>query len=325
MYCGGRLVGVRRGEHVVPEALGGTVTIRSVCRTCNTGVLSQLDKELVSKSPLSLIVFQERGKKVEYVWDVDHSRGNLLLEAHPTKALDSFSLWPQLLLDHDGLELRGDEQELIRFGALDYERAFMARLRHVLHHTRAKKLILERIAQVPPGYRYPPRVFSTRRIEEFEQGMAFQCRFAGPEDRRRLIRAIEKWPVRTGFATTHSRLGSPLPTMKFHYDRVAILRAFTKQAINMLAHVCRQTQVDDRSFPGAIAFVLGNLACTPDLLRRCGFALADDLIPMGTNPGEHRFRLVFDKAGPKWTLYSSFLVDGLVVSSTYRGSATKTG
>jgi len=51
IYCGRNVTGEGRGEHIVQNAIGGALTLRevagkSVCQTCNNGVLSTLDNEL---------------------------------------------------------------------------------------------------------------------------------------------------------------------------------------------------------------------------------------------------------------------------------------
>src|SRR5262245_9241439 len=60
LYCGEPTGRGRKGEHIVPEAIGGALTLndvstRAVCPKCNSGVLAQLDRELCSRSFLSAI------------------------------------------------------------------------------------------------------------------------------------------------------------------------------------------------------------------------------------------------------------------------------
>jgi hypothetical protein len=94
---------VRRGEHIVPEAIGGRWTIhqvcgsKKVCKTCNNGVLSDLDKELCSKSPISVIAADEIGGFIAQTWDVDEAAGNLLMEARPDLKRKSMTLYPQMI------------------------------------------------------------------------------------------------------------------------------------------------------------------------------------------------------------------------------------
>jgi HNH endonuclease len=83
VYCGGAVHKVRKGEHIIPVALGGKRTIsdsckdRTVCNPCNNGPLSQLDTELCSRSPLSIVAARELDAFVWQTWDVDHGGSNV--------------------------------------------------------------------------------------------------------------------------------------------------------------------------------------------------------------------------------------------------------
>lgn len=84
IYCGGEALKVRKGEHIVPKAIGGRRTIsdfckgRTICNPCNNGPLSELDEELCHRSPLSVIASQEIDSHIWQVWDVDHRTDNLV-------------------------------------------------------------------------------------------------------------------------------------------------------------------------------------------------------------------------------------------------------
>jgi hypothetical protein len=41
IYCGEPIRKLKRGEHVIPEAIGGTRCLKTVCTTCNNEVLSE--------------------------------------------------------------------------------------------------------------------------------------------------------------------------------------------------------------------------------------------------------------------------------------------
>jgi HNH endonuclease len=68
IYCGQEFKNVRRGEHIVPNAIGGTLTVsdvckeKKVCQQCNTGILSDLDNELCRQSFLSVVAATELGR-----------------------------------------------------------------------------------------------------------------------------------------------------------------------------------------------------------------------------------------------------------------------
>src|SRR5437867_4421600 len=104
IYCGGVAVGLRKGEHVVQDAIGGAMTIKDVCGTCNNS-FSKIDAELCSRSPLSVVASQEIDAHLWQVWDVDHSDKNLLLEAWPDWRRKSLTQFPQIVFERDGPQI----------------------------------------------------------------------------------------------------------------------------------------------------------------------------------------------------------------------------
>src|SRR3712207_670182 len=93
LYCGLPSKKGRQGEHIVAKAIGGALTLndvsdRVVCPKCNSGVLSQIDRELCSRSYLSVIASQQIDSHLWQAWDVDHEAENLLVEARPSWAAD---------------------------------------------------------------------------------------------------------------------------------------------------------------------------------------------------------------------------------------------
>lgn len=81
IYCGRTIKGVRRGEHVIPEAIGGRKTIPVVCAPCNSGPLSDIDRELCSRSAMSLAALKALGNSLETSWEINHGADRLLLKA----------------------------------------------------------------------------------------------------------------------------------------------------------------------------------------------------------------------------------------------------
>jgi len=119
IYCGGIVSKERRGEHLVPEAIGGEVTLKeiagkSVCSRCNNGILSVLDAELCRRSFLSIVASQELAACLWQVWDVDHASRDLLIEARPEwleGKLKSLLSYPQMIFEPAGPQIRGDVTE----------------------------------------------------------------------------------------------------------------------------------------------------------------------------------------------------------------------
>jgi hypothetical protein len=83
-------------------------------------VLSQLDKELCSRSFLSIVASQEIDSYLWQAWDIDHDSNNLLLEARPSwaadKTLNSLVCYPQITFEPHGPDIRGDCNEMTQFG-----------------------------------------------------------------------------------------------------------------------------------------------------------------------------------------------------------------
>ncbi|MHC4661222.1 MAG: HNH endonuclease [Planctomycetota bacterium] len=94
IYCGSEIRKIRKGEHVVPEALGGRNTIRRVCNDCNNGELSILDNVLMSQSPLHMPMIMEMTKKPAEIWDCNNEY-NIVTESRLSSDRSYTILWPQ--------------------------------------------------------------------------------------------------------------------------------------------------------------------------------------------------------------------------------------
>jgi hypothetical protein len=141
IYCGGEVRKVKKGEHIVPAAIGGVPTIsdfckgRTVCNPCNSGTLSELDRELCSLSYLSIVAAQELDAFIWQAWDVDHTANNLLLEATPDFSGSSMTLTllPQIIFEQDGPQIRGDFEESQQFGIDRFQTVFVQHLLEAFH------------------------------------------------------------------------------------------------------------------------------------------------------------------------------------------------
>lgn len=310
-YCGSSLNGAGTREHIVPHALGGTKCIKAVCEKCNHEVLGNLDKELCARSPLSLLAAQKLGASVEYAWDVDHDEENLLVEAVPNSSFDSIRVWPQMILDRIGTQIRGDMEEIETCGFEAFRDVFvrhaLAAFRSFSCRARSPGLVLEEIPWLAADahYRYPPRVFARYPIHEFKQGMTFQCRYANADGKRHVLHDLDQWNSCTSFRHTGARRGTFYPSLHLHFELLAILRALTKIGLNLLAAYCKRTKVDRNSFAPAIRFVMGELPLGRSHVERTGLMRPEGLAPLNCPIKSHKFRLLHDGAN-RWTLYSAF-------------------
>ncbi len=302
---------IRRGEHIIPEALGGTKTIKCVCTTCNNEILSRLDDELVSRSFLSVLLLGSSGKKLKYAWDVDHESGDMLLEADAQNEFATMRLYPQIIFCEDGSQLRGDEAEYADVGSDTLQEMFIQHLCDAYsdhkNGTDKSKLIFEHIRYVPAGKSFPPRVFSRKRIVDFKHGMHFICRYKNRSDKELLLKNLETLKPTMRFGTYQSMLGSPLPGFNLSFDVITLIRALTKIGINLLANYCTTTTVNNDYFREAIRFVMkGGTRNVRRVLARCGFVAPSDMSVLWSHKNIHRFRLVYFKWPGKWYLYCSF-------------------
>lgn len=307
LYCG-KAGGLTR-EHIVPEALGATRRIRCVCSTCNNEVLSNLDKELAERSPLSLVATAELLKNTGYTWDVDHSERHLLLEARVDEPTQSMTVWPQLIFDDAGYQIRGDHEQVQAFGAEHFQEVFirnlLAAFQTVKRGMKRPRIIFERVPErMSAMYRYPPRIFANRPIVAFDNRMHFRCRYKTSRDRRYALHALDKWDSAKRFGGYVARLGSPRPSFHLHYDAVAVLRSLVKISLNLLWFVCEHTPVDREHFANAVQMVMGERRVARRLFDRNGFVDAVSNAVLECPKDSHCFRLVHDSGW--WNVHFAF-------------------
>ncbi len=325
IYCGKS--GCLTREHIVPDALGATKWIKCVCSTCNNEKLSALDNELATKSPLSLVAASELLKTTGYTWDVDHSERNLLLEARADESAGSMTLWPQVIFDEAGLQIRGDAEEVQKFGAENFQDVFvrhlLAAFQTVKKSLKRPRIIFEPVPEkIPPMYRCPPRIFATRSIYGFDNRMHFQCRYKTSRDKRRALHALNTWDSAKGFRGYATRLGSALPAFHLHYDGVAVIRSLVKIGLNLLRFLCENTPVDREHFGKAVEMVLGERVVARRILDRNGFVDADSIQDLGCPMDSHSFRLLHDRGW--WNVHFAFFAGRVGAFVRFRGPNRET-
>ena len=310
---------MRKGEHVIPDAIGGVRTFKEVCARCNSGVLSSLDRELCSASPVAIIAGEVLGNGIGQTWDVDHHDGNVLLEAAPSWIERSMIVWPQIIVTNSGPEIRGDYEEMQQVGQEAFHRILVHHMRRAYYRWRTtrKGLFFRQLQSANDmlkTYRYPPRIFAERRVLDFTDDMTFVIGYEDNNDKRRALHTIDQWDSGKSFKRFEVQLGSHLPAVRRYWDLVKIVRALTKMGINLLHDTCDHTIVNRETFSKAIAFVLGEFEVQPSnaMFRQSGFIRPADLDGLHRDDGGHFFRLVHD--GGCWRLWSS-LFGGRVCST----------
>ena len=315
IYCGREARKVRRGEHIIPDALGGCPTIsevckgRSVCNQCNNEVLSDLDRELSSRSFLSLFAAQALDSFIWQTWEVDHAERNLLLEAEPDFSSESMSVYPQLIFERDGPRLYCDNERLGSIGRERFERQFLRLVREALYEFQAGKRsrlnpkLIRLHESTCDRYRYPPRVFARRWPSEFKHGMSFELQYLTANDKRFALQQISSFSRSKRFGESEQSLGSELPALNFSFELGKTLRALIKLGVNLIAAHCPKTPVDRESFRDAIDIVVGKSAVHSSKYATNGFVHAENVTAIAVE-GAHSFRLLHSNG--HWGVWSSF-------------------
>lgn len=321
IYCGGEVAKERRGEHIVPEAIGGECTLKevagkSVCARCNNGVLSILDRELCNRSHLSVIASQEIAANLWQVWDIDNAAHDLLVEAKPyweDGELKRLVCHPQMIFEKAGPQIRGDAEEMERFGkdrVLDVmvravQSAFQrysAGKKGALHFERVRTDFSSR------NYRLPPRVYAPRSLQEIEANVrdqSFVFRYLKSEDRAFALKTIAKLSPGNDqhFNRSVQFIGSPVPSISVYFDLGLVVRALMKIAVNLLAAYCSKTTVNCDTFPDVTQLILGKRHPHPLQIAGNGFVHAEDIEALA-RPGCHSFRVT--TLENEWIVYMSF-------------------
>jgi hypothetical protein len=320
IYCGGPATRLRKSEHILPEVIGGALTIkemsgRVVCHTCNNRVLSQVDKELCCRSYLSIIASQERGAHLWQAWDVDHSSRNLLLEAKPSWVdgeLSNLVCYPQIIFETAGPELRGDVEEANRFGRENFANVLVAAVRGAFQRytARAKNGLHFDCVQSDlesRGYRLAPRVYTTHTITEIAKNRAkqsFILRYASPTDRKFALRSLSRLEEPRAFDRQAQRTGSRLPALAQFFDLGLTMRGLMKLGVNLIAAYCLKTPVNCEAFKKVIQVIRGDAHPDATLVAGNGFVHAADIECIKEPNQAHSFRIVY--LDGEWVVYSSF-------------------
>jgi hypothetical protein len=321
MYCGEETKRGRRGEHIVPEAIGGGLTLLDVsdnvvCPSCNNGFLSQLDRELCSRSLLSAVASQQIDRQLWQVWDVDHHSDNQLVEARPSWAsdgsLNSLHCFPQITFERSGQHVRGDSDESRRFGNDAFAQVLFKAVRHCFdryrHHEKGA-LHFERVEQgvILDGHRLSPRVFTRHSIEEIArkvQRQSFILRFCTEEDRRFALNSLFNLKDGRDIKGWVNKPGSRQPSVCYSFDIGMTLRAMIKIGLNLVAAFCRTTVVNRETFSAAMRIIRGEMQVNRPVIAGNGFAFVEDIRDISAEGNDHAFRLTHMNSA--WHVFASY-------------------
>ena len=288
------------------------MSIRTVCMNCNNGVLSEVDRELCSRSPLSVIASQEINAHLWQAWDVDHSAGNLLLEGFPTWSNETISLYPQIIIDGKDVEIYGDDDEA-RMHGFDAFRSVLVKglKRAFLNHENGKKKwihfeCIEENQMIERGYRLPPRFFCRSSIAELDEALrrnqraSFILRYRNTEDKNLALRTLAHWKCDNRRDVKERRRGSELPFFGFSYEMGKVLRGLAKIAVNAISHYCPRSTVNQE----VIRVIRGLSPVSERLLAANGFVNAADVSAISADAKAHSMRIIH--WNEEWHVWSSF-------------------
>ena len=302
IYCGKPVGRVRKGEHIVPEALGGKATIKTVCAKCNNAV-SLLDKEFASESPVALIAWEELGETSPDTWNYN-PKLDLVLEGRMLPNHTSHGLWPQVVFDRGDRLFIADLQELCAVGPKRYFRKFVRCL------IKARRTvdsgdplwIWRRVTRAPRRGRFPPRVYARHTYDELSDRIHFVCKYLDRRDRERVLSSLDMWdPLGKGLELDEG-IGIIDPEGLWCYQPRRVLRALVKIGINLLSHICKRTSVNKYTFTSAVAFVLDDHG-RGSSMADSGFVRNEGAQAMGCPKRAHKFHLSY---GRNWALDCAF-------------------
>jgi hypothetical protein len=289
IYCDTLTRKGKKGEHILQEAIGGARTLldvpekRYVCIPCNTGALSEVDKEFTSKSYLSIVASQEIGAYLAQVWNIDCSADNLLIEAEPKwidGELADLRCYPQITFEKSGPQVRGDALEMHSFGRDSYYRVLTkaAKAAFQRHIAGKKALHIERVeAGVIETYRLAPRLFTRKPIWEIAKNIdkaSFTLRYANEPDKRFALKSLDGLSETESFRNWKLTQGSFTPRISFTFNVGHTIRGLMKIAVNLVAACCPNTPVSPRTFEAAIRLIQGEMQISPELISTNGFVAA---------------------------------------------------
>jgi hypothetical protein len=334
LYCGSKVSKGKKGEHIVPEVIGGELTLKKfagkwVCIECNTGELANVDRELCSRSHLSIVASQEIASHLWQMWDIDHGAGNLLVEAKPDweeRELKRIYHYPQIIFDGAVRQMRGDAEEMERMGREAFEEVLNTAVRSAFQrysHGMKGAINLERVRNdlVANGYRLPPRIHSQHSIFEIARkvnSQSFTMRFNDEGELRKAFLELSRMenPRRRAFTRYSVVSSSRIPTLSLYFDTGMALRGMLKIAVNLVAAFCRHTTIDYKTCPHVFNMVLGNTHVNERDIAANGFVHADDIQDIA-QPGCHSFRIT--SIGNLWAVFSSYFGGRIGTAVTFQG------
>ncbi len=307
IYCGRS--GIQMSdEHVVPEALLGGVVIETVCPDCNNGVLSQLDDELASNSPLACLASRQKlNAEFTDAWSIDPQTG-FLFEGRHDLSTNSFRLFPQLIIADEKLLFAGDGDDILRYG----HRVFQQRLTHHILSVfnsgptvMKKRLRREQVRPLwPERARFPPRVVFNHSFNNLNGKSKLYLKFLSNDGKLNALNQITKLSRQHSFQRVQLDERIRLHPVQLLYRPEITGRALLKIGINLLNWLGINPPVDFHSSNRAIQLVMGSVRDEDLITRTCRLIPYSAVSDMQCPGDSHMFWVCHE--GNRWIIQAAF-------------------
>lgn len=298
IYCRKAVGHIGIGEHVIPRSIGGKKCLNCVCSRCNSS-FSDVEKELISRSPMAILVQQVFGTRGSLIFGYDPAI-DIALEARPLLGFKGPPLWPQLVFMGEKTLFAFDHDEANRVSIPTYAKVFKqcmeAALISTIEKPKRPHWIWEQVRCAPNRGRYPPRVFTEHTSDEFNRDITFKCRYTGTIEKGWIFHLAREWYPNDRYKLD-VRFGSPDLQFNLVYRWEWVLRALTKIGINLLVLTADPEAVNHDRFGKAMDYISGKQAYRLSPATD-GFVYHDDIQPLACPVDCHRFWMLHD--GQNW-------------------------
>lgn len=289
------------GEHIIPSAIGGTKKISVVCNHCNNE-FSVIDNILCAGSPLSFVRNREMDRQNPRLWNLDRSSHNLLVEAFFEDNQQKIVNAPQLMLDNGKPKFLADLFDFKDKNDIAVRKFLYYARRAVRGHMQGQKrsrLIFqkeEHNTELFSANRLPPRIFVQKRLDKIDERTTFKIRYLECRnfDKIRLMEFVVG--VDTGiFEGSFTNTSNPdfVNRTRSPHDMKKVLAALWKISVNLLSHLCENTQINSRTIP-IINLVKGRLQPHSSCLKHNGFIEPYHLADLHSEKDIHTIRVIND-------------------------------
>lgn len=298
-----------------------------------------MDNEFVRRSYVGMVAAKEFDVSLLHYWDVDHDHGNMLIEAIPLWQEGSSRIWPQIMLDDGLIQFRGDFTDIAALESQGFIDVLIKSARRCIERCIAGEkgwvyydVLREGIA-VDPQYRFAPRAFFRRSIQEVgtsyrnNERQTLVIRGLNERDVLRLINKLKDLPREILGGRYENLLSSHLPVIRQTSRPDLIMRAIFKNAFNCLAFLCENTPVSLVSFPKVVGLIRElpgyELKVPGPAFAEAGFVHAEDVADF-SRPKSHVVRVWYHRQVRVWWVATSYFGGAIATIAGLPGPSNET-